>query len=130
MALAQKLDLRQGQQLVMTPQLQQAIKMLQMSNLELGEFIAEELERNPLLEIASPDSAPEPDHAADGPETPATLEKELAQDRLSRTEETFDTGQENIYADEAAADRMNAKQESTQSLESVGAMSEASAWAT
>ncbi|MGD1871139.1 MAG: RNA polymerase factor sigma-54 [Neomegalonema sp.] len=130
MALAQKLDLRQGQQLVMTPQLQQAIKMLQMSNLELGEFIAEELERNPLLEIASPDSAPEPDHAADGPETPATLEKELAQDRLSRTEETFDTGQENIYADEAAADRMNAKLESTQSLESVGAMSAASAWAT
>lgn len=46
----QSLDLRQSQSLVMTPQLQQAIKLLQMNNIELGEFIEEELERNPLLE--------------------------------------------------------------------------------
>ncbi|MEM1372260.1 MAG: RNA polymerase sigma-54 factor, partial [Pseudomonadota bacterium] len=50
MALAAKLELRQGQQLVMTPQLQQAIKLLQLSNIELSEFIETELERNPLLE--------------------------------------------------------------------------------
>ena len=50
MALSPKLELRQGQQLVMTPQLQQAIKLLQLSNLELGEFVDAELERNPLLE--------------------------------------------------------------------------------
>lgn len=50
MALSQRLDVRQSQQLVMTPQLQQAIKLLQMSNIELSAFVAEELERNPLLE--------------------------------------------------------------------------------
>ncbi len=46
----QSLDLRQSQNLVMTPQLQQAIKLLQLNNIELNEFIEEELERNPLLE--------------------------------------------------------------------------------
>ncbi|MCB1378386.1 MAG: RNA polymerase factor sigma-54 [Alphaproteobacteria bacterium] len=50
MALGQRLDLRQGQSLVMTPQLQQAIKLLQMSNFELQAFVETELERNPLLE--------------------------------------------------------------------------------
>src|SRR6185295_4706272 len=50
MALTQRLELRQGQSLVMTPQLQQAIKLLQMSNLELQGFVESELERNPLLE--------------------------------------------------------------------------------
>jgi RNA polymerase sigma-54 factor len=50
MALSTKLELRQGQQLVMTPQLQQAIRLLQLSNLELTEFVETELERNPLLE--------------------------------------------------------------------------------
>jgi len=49
-ALSAKLELRQGQQLVMTPQLQQAIRLLQLSNLELTEFVDSELERNPLLE--------------------------------------------------------------------------------
>ena len=50
MALSAKLVMRQGQALVMTPQLLQAIKLLQLSNLELASFIEEELERNPLLE--------------------------------------------------------------------------------
>ena len=50
MALTQRMELRQGQSLVMTPQLQQAIKLLQMSNLELQAFVEGELERNPLLE--------------------------------------------------------------------------------
>ena len=50
MALSAKLELRQGQQLVMTPQLQQAIRLLQLSNLELTEFVDAELEKNPLLE--------------------------------------------------------------------------------
>ena len=50
MALVPRLDQRQSQSLVMTPQLQQAIKLLQMSNMELSEFITEELEQNPMLE--------------------------------------------------------------------------------
>jgi RNA polymerase sigma-54 factor len=54
MVLSPKLELRQGQQLVMTPQLQQAIRLLQLSNIELGSFIEAELERNPLLEREEP----------------------------------------------------------------------------
>ena len=50
MALSTKLMMRQGQSLVMTPQLLQAIKLLQLSGLELSAFVEEELERNPLLE--------------------------------------------------------------------------------
>ncbi|MEM9705525.1 MAG: RNA polymerase factor sigma-54 [Pseudomonadota bacterium] len=50
MALAPKLEFKQSQQLVMTPQLQQAIKLLQLSNLELADYIEEQLEKNPFLE--------------------------------------------------------------------------------
>ena len=58
--LSQRLELRQSQSLVMTPQLQQAIKLLQLSNLELGEFVEAEIEKNPLLEHGEPqrDEAP------------------------------------------------------------------------
>jgi len=50
MALTQRLQLRQSQALVMTPQLMQAIKLLQLSNLDLAVYVEAELERNPLLE--------------------------------------------------------------------------------
>ena len=50
MAFTAKLELRQSHSLVMTPQLQQAIKLLQLSNMELTGFVEAELERNPLLE--------------------------------------------------------------------------------
>jgi RNA polymerase sigma-54 factor len=50
MALSPRLDLRQSQSLVMTPQLQQAIKLLQLSNMELAAYVEAELEQNPLLE--------------------------------------------------------------------------------
>jgi RNA polymerase sigma-54 factor len=56
MAIAPRLDLRQSQTLVMTPQLRQAIKLLQFSNIEVNSFVDEEMERNPLLER---DDAPE-----------------------------------------------------------------------
>src|SRR5579863_10218885 len=70
MALTQRLDLRQTQALVMTPQLQQAIKLLQFSNLELSQFIAGELETNPLLD--------RDDNAEDGAE-PAPTAAEMAE---------------------------------------------------
>ena len=56
MVLSPKVELRQGQQLVMTPQLQQAIKLLQFNNMELTEYVEGELEKNPLLEIVDPDA--------------------------------------------------------------------------
>lgn len=61
MALGPRLDLRQSQSLVMTPQLQQAIKLLALSNLEIEAFIGEALEANPLLDVGAPaelDAAP------------------------------------------------------------------------
>ncbi|MBX6375254.1 MAG: RNA polymerase factor sigma-54 [Acetobacteraceae bacterium] len=62
MALGPRLELRQAQSLVMTPQLRQAIKLLQSSNLEVAAFVEEELERNPLLERDErPDPVPDPD---------------------------------------------------------------------
>ncbi len=59
MAISTKLMMRQGQSLVMTPQLLQAIKLLQFSNLELSAFLNDELERNPLLETKDGDDAAE-----------------------------------------------------------------------
>ena len=70
MALSAKLEMRQGQQLVMTPQLQQAIRLLQLSNMELNDFVDAELERNPLLEreeqTAPAKEAPEAPEASGG----------------------------------------------------------------
>src|SRR5438552_1195681 len=58
MALMPKLEMRQGHALVMTPQLMQAIKLLQLSSLDLAAYVEEELERNPLLERAGETEAP------------------------------------------------------------------------
>nr|WP_321445884.1 RNA polymerase factor sigma-54 [uncultured Cohaesibacter sp.] len=57
MALTPRLDIRQSQSLVMTPQLMQAIQLLQMSNLDLVAYVQQELESNPLLEAVSGDFA-------------------------------------------------------------------------
>ncbi|MFC3172963.1 RNA polymerase factor sigma-54 [Novosphingobium bradum] len=65
MALGPRLDLRQSQSLVMTPQLQQAIKLLALSNLEVETFIGEALEANPLLDLGTPAPAPEDAPPAD-----------------------------------------------------------------
>ncbi len=62
-----RLEVRQGQGLVVTPQLQQAIKLLQLSNLELEAFVEAELERNPLLQRVEPErAAPAPPPPQDG----------------------------------------------------------------
>ncbi|MBB6124956.1 RNA polymerase factor sigma-54 [Sphingobium subterraneum] len=81
MALGPRLDLRQSQSLVMTPQLQQAIRLLALSNIEVEAFLAGELERNPLLELArGPDAA----SADDAPARPdaAPLSADTPSDRL------------------------------------------------
>ena len=65
MALSQKLEIRQSQALVMTPQLMQAIKLLQLSNLDLSAYVDNELERNPLLERTAETEAAEAERRAD-----------------------------------------------------------------
>src|SRR4051812_8779515 len=73
MAMELKQSLKLSQQLVMTPQLQQAIKLLQLSRMELLEQVREEMEQNPLLE--QPDETVEGDMADKAPGE-ASLEAE------------------------------------------------------
>src|SRR3954447_15532444 len=83
MALTQRLEFRQSQSLVMTPQLMQAIKLLQLSNLDLSAFVEEELERNPLLERAS-----------DGPEAPVAGERTEARGETSGSDDSASYGED------------------------------------
>ncbi|MGI9403527.1 MAG: RNA polymerase factor sigma-54, partial [Hyphomicrobium sp.] len=110
MALSTKLELRQGQQLVMTPQLQQAIRLLQLSNLYLMEFVETELERNPLLDR---DENVETPARADGEasefvkpaEPPAsTNDNWLDLGKPADPEGAFDSDYENVFTDAAPAD--------------------------
>ncbi|WP_449257044.1 RNA polymerase factor sigma-54 [Bosea sp. (in: a-proteobacteria)] len=73
MAMMPRMELRQGQSLVMTPQLLQAIKLLQLSHLELQNFVEGELERNPLLER---DEGADPPAEAGGPDGPLAADAE------------------------------------------------------
>src|SRR3954452_15413463 len=78
MGLGPSLHIRQSQSLVLTPQLTQAIKLLQLSNLELDAFIAEEISKNPLLEASAgeaeerdpPPGSGEADAPADSDDAP------------------------------------------------------------
>jgi RNA polymerase sigma-54 factor len=74
MGLSQKLVMKQGQSLVMTPQLQQAIKLLQMSSQELQAFVEIELERNPLLEREDNQSEPA-EAVVEAPQNPTALDE-------------------------------------------------------
>ncbi len=105
MALSQRLEIRQSQALVMTPQLLQAIKLLQLSSLDLAAYVEGELERNPLLERAETDapiaeSAPEPQVGGDAQAA------DWAGDELetSRTaiEEGLGTELGNVFDDDGA----------------------------
>ncbi len=100
MGLAARLQLRQSQSLVMTPQLMQSIRLLQLTHIELDRFIDDEIERNPLLERASSEeggSRPEPYEADVSPppasDDPATWSAETIADQL-------DTSLENVFPDD------------------------------
>jgi len=84
MAISNKLMMRQGQALVMTPQLLQAIKLLQFSNVELAAFLNDEMERNPLLETASTPEDPREGVAEPAaPETSEPSEGDWASEQLA-----------------------------------------------
>jgi RNA polymerase sigma-54 factor len=108
MAITTRLELRQSQQLVMTPQLQQAIRLLQLSNLELSQFVDAELERNPLLEReeAEPPVAG-PEEGERGAEEPAAASAESWLDLANANADptgTFDTEIENVFPDASPAE--------------------------
>jgi len=93
MAMIPKLELRQSQGLVMTPQLQQAIKLLQMSNFELQAFVDAELERNPLLELEESGEQQLPSSESDNPEEKAAEASEgFLGDREDNQEQVESTG--------------------------------------
>jgi len=138
MALTQRLEFRQSQSLVMTPQLMQAIKLLQLSNLDLVAFVEEELERNPLLERASDDDAPvrgeggseagptaaeagdsasdgadfshaEPGDHAGGDASDDWISRDLGS--RAEMEQTFDTTMENVFSEDNSQTATRAAQE-------------------
>ena len=95
MALRQRLDLRQSQSLVMTPQLQQAIKLLQLSNIELAEFVEAEIEKNPLLQRGEGEDAPETEAPeAAGARENLTLDET---DGLGKAREALDAPSEDVF---------------------------------
>ncbi|MEQ8355689.1 MAG: RNA polymerase factor sigma-54 [Kiloniellaceae bacterium] len=127
MAATQRLELRQRQSLVMTPQLQQAIKLLQLSNLELAAEIDRELEQNPLLDrdqgaddslLEEPsldqqdrdadsgerlDGAAAPaDPLADPPADPDVMDRSTTDQLPSSADEPLDTDYDNVYTNGAS----------------------------
>lgn len=130
MALVPRLDLRHVQTLIMTPQLQQAIKLLQLTNLELSEYLERELEQNPLLEredTEGGDSAPEQgaDHTAesnsgdgqdetpdstdfvdDGFDQPDSVELTSGDDISGGNDASLDTDYENVWNSDGASDSL------------------------
>src|SRR5262245_5189764 len=92
MAISQRLDLRQAQSLVMTPQLQQAIKLLELSIQDLLAYVEEELERNPLLERA--DEGGENDGLA-----PSDSDEPVADNADGRLLDTKEFGDREILPD-------------------------------
>lgn len=106
MAITPKLEIRQSQSLLMTPQLRQAINLLQMSNLELGELIESELTANPLLEKESDaayDDTPLPQTIDDYP-TSKTSEKEDYAPDVDYDNQFDDSGSDREGYDSADSD--------------------------
>ncbi|MCK8780350.1 RNA polymerase factor sigma-54 [Rhizobium sp. NTR19] len=122
MALSASLFLKQTQSLVMTPQLMQSIQLLQMTHLELNQFIAQEVEKNPLLELASgeADSGAETGaereadyagvHSADAADAPETSRDDWNGNSATaeRLGEGLDTGYDNVFPDDGPAPRADA----------------------
>ena len=111
MGLSPKLEMRHGQQLVMTPQLQQAIRLLQYSNIELAAFVETELERNPLLEhdVADDFGEPpaDPQSSADEGDGLAALEFTGA---TGAAEDSIDSDSGALFPDATPTDIVNGEQ--------------------
>ena len=112
MALSPKLDIRQSQSLVMTPQLMQSIKLLQMTHVELEQFLNLEIERNPLLDrieaanddFSGTDALEEADEPLDDVQPSANAEGDWFRTEVTDDAEslssTFDSSLENIFPDD------------------------------
>jgi RNA polymerase sigma-54 factor len=109
MALSQRLEFRQTQSLVMTPQLMQAIKLLQLSNLDLNAYVEAELERNPVLDRADGEPSREevPAAGATDPADGDWLREDIAPSREA-LEQGLGTDLDNVFPDERPPERQEA----------------------
>ncbi|KQV84133.1 RNA polymerase factor sigma-54 [Rhizobium sp. Root1220] len=129
MALSANLFLRQNQSLVMTPQLMQSIQLLQMTHFELTQFIAQEVEKNPLLEFPSNDAEMGSERVADADEVYARQTDEATSDdgydsrtevlsadwyesggsaSVSRLTDELDSNYANVFPDDSVPQRADA----------------------
>ena len=102
MAIGPRLDLKQQQALVMTPQLQQAIRLLQMSNLEAQLYVEREIDQNPLLEREDNGGGADPEEETPAPASDTTAELSASVDKadeglLERATEVLDTDSESVW---------------------------------
>lgn len=119
-AVIPRLELRQGQSLVMTQQLQQSIKLLQLSSQELQEYIEQEIEKNPLLSAEDAADTSEPaiegeardeqdsgsNETAEGPELPSEVDRiETSSDDWQQDEENFSS--QDFSAEPRSHSRLN-----------------------
>lgn len=113
MALSPRLEFRQAQSLTLTPQLMQSIRLLQLSHLELNDFVDAELLRNPLLER---EDGSEPGEAEPAELPERSTEISAYEDTVERGEriqdadsiaDGYDTAVENVFPDQAAQDQLN-----------------------
>lgn len=104
MALSARLELRQSQSLVMTPQLMQAIKLLQLSNMDLATYVEQELERNPLLERADEAAEPAEEPTGEAPAPPTGDSAEWFESEGAPSPESvanvLDTDLGNVFPDD------------------------------
>ncbi|TYO88601.1 RNA polymerase factor sigma-54 [Oceanicella actignis] len=113
MSIGPGLELRQGQRLTMTPQLRQAIRMLQMSAAELAAHVEAEIERNPLLERAEDAEAPAPLRRADpapaaAPSAPASPTSPASPEAMAASPALEGLAAENLFDADRAAPRPGA----------------------
>ena len=102
MAIAPRLEMRQSQNLVMTAQLQQSIKLLQLSSMELTEFIAEQMEQNPLLTRDESDSNSTPNDEF----TPQEEQPRQAQEETGREDVVDYNASHTTWEEGGGADSM------------------------
>ena len=123
MAMTPRLDLRQTQTLVMTPQLQQAIKLLQLSNMELLAYVEQEIEQNPLLERDDGENdgldqaangeggdAEREEAGSDGSNAGEadpleSVDRSVANDRMAPEDGGLDVDYDNVWTNDSTADR-------------------------
>ncbi len=126
MALSARLQQKQSQSLVMTPQLAQSIKLLQYSHIELAEFVQSEIEKNPLLELENDKGIIKKEKSADDNQNKnETISSEMKLDAGEKAQD-LDASFENVYDEGIAGAEKMRSDNLTPSLSTSASRSNAS----